>query len=673
MSSSPRAHSGVPSEPRIGLCTVIEDQLLALAEAADLSCEVRETALGVFHLLTSESLGRPVRPPFDGLSHINENGLPFQWAVTSGAPGVRFICESGVPGTASQARAELTLDRLGEVARLLGRPRPDWFDGLARAVWLPRPDQWPSHWESALWTGVSADPSGVNVKSYVNLNWGGASERWRRIGWTLHRLGRMSALEAVCDLSAAVSPGSWPVAMAVDIGPDGEPGRLKAYFRCGPVGESWLARWYEALGAFEPAAMLRQLLDSFPRTAQDFPERSVVIGLEIHPDQSLSLKADLAVALWTDSADDIDSGVRQAFARLALDRAQLEGAQEALGVRDAADTVRWLSLGYEPNMSTHLNVYLEPPLPRVTKSRRVRRLPARDPVTAGVDYLLDARTGLHWEDFPPLPVGAADVWPTAWVLFHLAAVADVRRDALRSALAGAAAWLRTTANPDGGWGYNSTTASDRDSTALVKLALQRVDSMAGRGPDSHLMVPLNRDGGVATYGQAGGDWGTWQCSSPEITAISAGAFWEGHPPNALIDYLRASRQRDGLWPAFWWLTPMYATWAVLTWAPGAAADRLPATRLAVANYVPVGSFETALTALSRKAAGLDAGPLIADLRQRQRSDGSWSPGAWWRVVQQSIAEPWRSLDAGPAYVDERAVLTTTLAVAALADEVPRRL
>ena len=77
-----------------------------------------------------------------------------------------------------------------------------------------------------------------------------------------------------------------------------------------------------------------------------------------------------------------------------------------------------------------------------------------------------------------------------------------------------------------------------------------------------LLAHQQSDGGFATYTRA---WnhGAWTLSQPEVTATVLLALLDDpgahEPAAAAARYLHAHRRADGLWPSYWWTSPLYAT------------------------------------------------------------------------------------------------------------------
>ncbi|MCH7935787.1 MAG: hypothetical protein IH994_01685 [Proteobacteria bacterium] len=314
---------------------VIGAQLAAMSEWAGLPPSRRRELSGLLSILSGGALDRPAVPPFKGLSYINRNGLPFQWSLKleNGERDVRFLCEGGRPGTPGAERLQLSLERLGDACGLLGFAWPDWLSECVLPHVLPKNEEWPDHWLSAIWFGVGANTRHVVLKPYFNLNRDAPVERWRRIGRVLQALDLDVGLERLCALSGQVSRDSWPSGLAVDILASGGPGRIKAYFRSGAVRPDWIARWYESLGYDSEFPSVRGILDAFPwQGSGPFPENAFVICLEFHPgDGPPTVKLDLAVDQWIKSDFSVSQRIQWLTKALRLDGGSYASALRSPG------------------------------------------------------------------------------------------------------------------------------------------------------------------------------------------------------------------------------------------------------------------------------------------------------------------------------------------------------
>jgi len=353
----------------VNLAKIVRTQLFALAQWAQLPDNVFQRLEGVFSLLTHEALMRPVQQPFKGLSKINPDGLPFQWSfcIDNKPPTVRFLCESGTPGTSLNTRIALSLNKLKETCSLLDIPSPAWFRDIVMSHVMPDNQPLPDDWLSAIWFAVGAGKKGVLLKIYVNLMKDAPIERWKRIGRVLRDIGRKGSLVRLCELSGHVSKDSWPSGLAIDIMPDGTPGRIKVYFRSGEVYTGWIENWYKVLNASEHLPYIRKMLEILPWQPNDpYPQGTFFVSMEFSSDNQISLKTDFTVTRWGHTDQHIVSGVKRLIEHLKLNESFYTSGLAAIGAwpnNQADSTIQQLvGLGFEPDGSRHLNVYCEPPL-----------------------------------------------------------------------------------------------------------------------------------------------------------------------------------------------------------------------------------------------------------------------------------------------------------------------
>jgi len=353
----------------VSLFEIIRKQLDALVCWANIPYVVEQRLQGVFEILTNEALMRPAFPPFHGMAKINPSGLPFQWSFCADNKlnTVRFLCESGLPGTSSQWRFKLSMQKFEEVCSLLNIQFPAWLKEDVLPYIIPKNDAWPTHWLSAIWFAVGASSNGILVKVYFNLLRDQAIDRWKRIGWVLKALGRVESLVKLCNISGKVSKDSWPSGLAIDILPNGKAGRVKIYFQSGKVFHNWLEKWYNAVGAGREIPYVRRMLEVYPwNENHPYMEKAFFTALEFSAKDEISLKTDLAVSRWVKGDLCIVEGVRKLLNYLDLDESHYVSWLKTIGAWPS-DPSRSIShhlvgLGFEPDGAHHLNVYCEPPL-----------------------------------------------------------------------------------------------------------------------------------------------------------------------------------------------------------------------------------------------------------------------------------------------------------------------
>jgi hypothetical protein len=654
------------------LKTVVSAQLESLLCLENKSYGNDFRVARIFDLFTQDSLNRPALPPFDGLSYINADGLPFQWVLSfrTGSHAWGFLCECGRPGSEASTRLGLTLRLIDEACKEIGRPPPNFLACIEKRLIPNANELWPPHWRSAAWVGVAVERDKVSIKPYFSLTSGTLRDRWLKAGWVLRDLGRDDALRRYCELVSCCSRSSSPTAIAVDIQPDGSPGKLKIYFRSEAVTAEWLASWYCALDLDRHGASLRLLLDRLGKMgAGTYPPSAFVTSLEIHANQSLSLKTDLAVTKWMTSDAKTTDRTAALLSSEGCESERLVKMLDAVGAWPAdcssCAAFRFVGLGCEPNGSRHINVYIEPPLASArTHAHRPRvggKLMIRRSIERGLDALAASRQGAYWRDFM-LPVGSSDAWVTAYVLAKLAVGAQTNLAARRDLIGPSLDWLAGQQRTKiGGWGYNGDVPNDADSTAWAILALR------GWGRDVpqtalNFLRFCRRDRGFATYPAAMSPLPGWACVAPCVSAVAFHAL--GEPTGSAHACFSRWTDNSELIPAYWWASPIYTSAMILSFSD-LAPSWVVRLREKVAAFRPAGAFERALLLECHIKLGLPVAQLACDLIAEQGTSGVFAPSALLRLTRSEVSEPWGAIDAGPLYVDAEGVFTTATAVGVL--------
>lgn len=356
-------------EDFLDLYEIIRRQLRALEQWADIPDGTSSRLNSVFEVLARESLSRPACPPFGGLARINPDGLPFQWSlcIDNKKPTVRFLCESGMPGSSARLRYRLSMAKYKKVCDMLEVPYPEWLSEVVLRHTMPEGEQWPCQWYSAIWFAVGAGENDILVKVYLNIRTDDALKRWKKIGWVLKMLGMENSLMQLCDLSGKVSMDSWPSGLAVDILPNGKAGRVKVYFESAEVNSDWLEKWYKATGEDWVLPYVRKMMEVFPRDNRlPYPEKAFFVSLEFSPGGEVSIKTDFTVSKWMQSDIRIVEGVSEFLDYSQLDTNSYLAWLEAMGAwppkESGCETHQLVGFGFEPDGEYHVNVYCKPPL-----------------------------------------------------------------------------------------------------------------------------------------------------------------------------------------------------------------------------------------------------------------------------------------------------------------------
>lgn len=222
-----------------------------------------------------------------------------------------------------------------------------------------------------------------------------------------------------------------------------------------------------------------------------------------------------------------------------------------------------------------------------------------------------------WTDYE-LPPGPSDAWTTSFVGIALA-----RTEAPCAPLDRARAAVAQRRR-EAGWGYNSTTACDADTTSFALRFAGGEASVLGRYLDRH--------GNAHTFREQ--RFGSWAWAHPDVTATVGLAAAACGAPAALLARIRTavlgSRTPAGTWHSFWWATDAYALARSLELlaATGGVPPAVAAAAGAAAHERTTGSaFEAAQLLTAATLAGAATGHLTARLLDLQEPDGGWPPSA----------------------------------------------
>jgi hypothetical protein len=181
------------------------------------------------------------------------------------------------------------------------------------------------------------------------------------------------------------------------------------------------------------------------------------------------------------------------------------------------------------------------------------------------------------------------------------------------------------------------------------------------------------DGGFATYLGADGK-GSWGVSHPCVTPVAVHAMLTAMAPDdprlaPSIEAVRGGQGGGGLWPSFWWSTPLYATAASLEAVVELELDfDLSALVAGLDALAPQAPFELSLLlrCLERLGRRREAAAVGERLVPLQAGDGSWPSTPILRVTRRACFAPWADPDPGPLHADQHRLFTTATALAALA-------
>jgi malonyl CoA-acyl carrier protein transacylase len=614
----------------------------------------------LFELLTRESLTLPIAgngPPFSG---ICADGTPWQFCVslrTAGTGGLRYLTEIGLPGTPMSARVSLSRRRLDDVMDLLDLPPEsnNIVDGLF-ALLPQEPDRLNSL-RGAIWVGVRAANGKLDFRVYANNEWGTEFARWQRLTTTLGKLGGAGfgrlLRDHIADLTQYFSPVG--LASSLELKPV-----LKLYLRSKTNPWEACARLSRSPSFHLPPDLLTVVEHVVGRPLATAPNRLLVLSIAASIDgKQPDLKFDLNCQYLSHASHPPEKAIEELARASGIDLApywHMLNIVQGSTVGGPVPIHDFIGIGGGIN-GLRLNVYLRPPVP-ASASRKPdcaiqpgipRSVVARS-VERAVRSLLAAQSADGaWVDFQ-LPVGRGSCWVTACVGRSLLAAravlfghADILNGMIYEGAQRAVRYLAAARRPSG-WGFNETTESDADSTALAILLWRSVHGKAG------WMQPTlegfrRPDGAYGTFRQVDHDnW--WSEPHADVLPTVLEALHK-HGPDAEEMVLR-HRCPDGSWHSYWWTTGLYAAATSLRFL---ASPRLTLHRNESRDWVlkkaqPRDAFVAALgmVALSQLDPGSDTRRAMASLAEMllntQQPDGLWPAAAGLCVPNFHCAAPW---------------------------------
>lgn len=284
-------------------------------------------------------------------------------------------------------------------------------------------------------------------------------------------------------------------------------------------------------------------------------------------------------------------------------------------------------------------------------------------------YLLSQQqTDGHWEEYS-LPVGKSDAWVTGYIGYALAEAAPfVTPEFLMPSAVRAAKWLDSNRVYPAGWGYNSITGADADSTAWAIRLMQSSRKTIRASDVAFLLSKLCPRSGFATYDGPG----FWGVAHPDVTPnvfISLPNSIQDSIKQQIIEYADNSRSADGTWPSYWWRTCHYSTLLnleMLTLMGKRDEFQLPVVRDNETHAIHSDFDLACVTGIAalQQVADFAVTSLVEALMRKQQNDGAWQGDKNLRVTHPNCKEPWLQAQ-GQHYWDSLGLITTATAVRAL--------
>jgi hypothetical protein len=680
------ARAPYPRAPR-SLQTLVRSRFEAAIDACGMSSR-SASILRIFELLTRESLDVDPGRLSPAWSALNNNGVPFQLAVSSqiGGDGVRFLAEVGA-GRTPRERLTLGRERVMRAFDELG------FTRQLGSVWELAGELYPHDDEAlraldagVMWVGAGFARSGrARMSLYFEGRWGELEERWIRTFRSLLQVGAAGAAEQLRDAVRPMIAFAEPLGVAIEVDELGV-AALKLYFRTFRSVRFELARVLQSIGLVAAPPALAALQEALLGGGECFAPPAIVYYISISPrlDSISATKVDVCAHCLPLGDRELMARWKRLAERLGLDVSAYLEVVDALAEGDALDDAQryhsFMGVGVDRDGRIKLNAYLRPAIPARPDAPRVARA-AADTATGAratgraAAYLIENQDpDGAWRDFE-LPPGASDAWTTAYVGLGLLSAPDaIVPPGRRRALVHAARWLVDRQGEDGGWSYNGACDTDADSTAHAALLLRRLEQRPRVDAAGRLWRFQREDGGFSTYAPSVEN-GAWGASHADVTpAVIEALRASGAEPDPRLGpalaFLHRSQGADGVWQSYWWSTFLYGTaWNLEVLArQGRAFDRERCRARLLAVPLDATSFELALLLRSLHALdehGRDAA-IVAELHRTQRPDGSWDAAPMLRVTDRRCHAPWQDASPGRLYGDGRRLLTTATVLGALA-------
>jgi hypothetical protein len=328
--------------------------------------------------------------------------------------------------------------------------------------------------------------------------------------------------------------------------------------------------------------------------------------------------------------------------------------------------VAFVGMGVSSSNETRINVYLKPkwPIPFESSSDDFNYY-TYTKLQRAIEYLthIQHENG-SWGDYY-LPVGTSIQWITAYVGYALAEIGHIPGfEKATEAAKKAANWLENHRNYEKGWGYNSTTGADTDSTAWTLRLLKLLKRPVASKDEEFLMSHWKPSGGFSTYKEPQ----HWADAHPCVTpiaylALSTKNQEELYPE--LIQYLKSIAPSNGKWPSYWWKNHLYSTYHYLELFKSLKLSEGAFYQNIDDNFSTKGTaFEQALRIGIKQHRESDATVEIKQLLNKQLLDGRFPGGFNLRVTDPSCEKPWEN-PKGELYCDYASTITTATVISML--------
>lgn len=626
------------------------DTLLNLAHSFSKNASVIDI-LGTMLL----GINTPDEIRLGGVSELNNDGSPLQLCLSSNSKRVklRLIADPASEVFKPKLRTSISRDILEKVlietktTSLRGNCH-DLFETILNDT----PTDFTAFYRGVCWIGASPDEPGVAL--YLDTAPLGVSESWNAMQkWLDKVLPNTKESKRIIGL---LRKHTIPASIGLEaVSP--EKGRAKIYWRLKkPILLSDLG-----ISPLLDPRMTAFLVQVIGKKQMGLSGTVFSAGFDLSTGALEDVKIDLCghcVDMLPDEWISVLDGLTTRFG--------LQPFEVAEPLMNGDCEVAFLGMGISTSSKPRINLYMKPkwPLRIESDTTRFKGL-CYAKLQRAVKYLIhiQAENG-SWEDYY-LPVGSSIAWVTAYVGCALAEIGEVVGfESARVSATKAADWLESHRNYTMGWGYNTITGADSDSTGWTLRLFKKLNRSIENKDQDFLASHWKASGGFSTYKSAD----RWGDAHPCVTATAylgldktTQETWRSE----LIGYLRDIAPKNGQWPSYWWKNHLYSTYHFLELFHIMGLFENEFYDKAILNQQKgATAFEQALEIGIMQYRSIDTLENCKELLNNQLLDGRWCGGFNLRVTEPDCAQPWIK-PKGHLYRDFASTITTATVIKVL--------
>jgi hypothetical protein len=434
--------------------------------------------------------------PEGGFAHsdVSPGSLPIEFSFSQAREAVlRVLVEPCLPGEGILARTVLGLEAVGEATAALLTPE---LAGQAQEFvrrLLPEDEAIAGlSWRSSIWLALRTTGSSSAIRIYVNAQFSGDSNRWRRMDAALSACGLTEARAALTRVRVSVADLVHPIGLCFDLT---AAGLVPARVHCvtDRISPFWLLRLLaetENQIAFEDLADFLDIFGLLERRG-DCPIL-VSLGLEQNEAGSLKIDVDLPSARYNAEARRMAcylTKVEERFGAIAGYRAVshiFEGVEPRYVGMSVAGTSRIVNAYFPGPPALPGEAPASPANPVEMEADFVRAQ-----LAAGDGLAMDARS---IGTVRAIPLGWRDVYMTSLLIQEASPAFPLEAGVLERARS----YVRA-ARDGWGWRYLPDLPTDLDDTSMAWAALGSTDPDISRELAEQVTAMTNRDGGFPTF------------------------------------------------------------------------------------------------------------------------------------------------------------------------------